>query len=318
MEHQLDQIVDLSVLAPEMSASEAFDVIRMCVDPPLNLVVLWKDTLDQAEVEPSTPIDLDPLPEVRVGTGLEMICKSLGGAYYHLGYQIRDDVIVVASRETLDGMISSERRDSHARWNYFQEHEMIQRCKRLVETKDDIALEVSELGASHKAISDEIRRLHQDIETQVRMSEEALELEPLLQALEAQKENDKRMMDVGRLTSREATTTLQKLAETKIRLAEYRLEISKRYGGAVLQELNSQLAKTTIQLAEQQARLTTVFDQLRTLETQLRRADQMEIQHMKHQLKSKALERCLTRILELEEQLDPRARPTVILMEAGQ
>ncbi len=39
---------------------------------------------------------------------------------------------------------------------------------------------------------------------------------------------------------------------------------------------------------------------------------------MKHQLKSKALGRCLMRILELEEQLDASVRPTVILTEAGQ
>ena len=59
---QLDQVVDLSSLSPQMPLAEAVETLRKSVDPPLNIVVLWNDlTENLGGTEASTPI-LTSLP----------------------------------------------------------------------------------------------------------------------------------------------------------------------------------------------------------------------------------------------------------------
>jgi len=94
---QLEQIVDLSELQPEVSASEGFDIIRNVVDPPLNIVVLWKDLLDMGDIEPTTPIDMDGLPEIKLGTAFESLLQALGGGFTQLDYMVESGVIKVGT-----------------------------------------------------------------------------------------------------------------------------------------------------------------------------------------------------------------------------
>ncbi|UCG58500.1 MAG: hypothetical protein JSU70_03125, partial [Phycisphaerales bacterium] len=98
---QLETVVDLSMLTPTMPASDAFEELRRAVQPPLKIVVLWKDLLDNAEIEPTTPIDMDGLAEVQVGTALEKLLEALAGGYAELGYVVEDGVITVATLESL-------------------------------------------------------------------------------------------------------------------------------------------------------------------------------------------------------------------------
>jgi len=64
---QLDKVVDLSSLTRTMPLSEAIEVIRNAVDPPLRIVVLWRDLYENGgEIEPTTPINMDGLPAVRL------------------------------------------------------------------------------------------------------------------------------------------------------------------------------------------------------------------------------------------------------------
>jgi len=47
---QLDEVVDLSALTPTMPFSAAIDEMKNSVDPPLRIVVLWRDIYDNAEL----------------------------------------------------------------------------------------------------------------------------------------------------------------------------------------------------------------------------------------------------------------------------
>lgn len=81
LQNQLDTIIDLGEFTPELPAAAAFDILRESVSPPLNLVVLWKDLFENAEIEPTTPIDMDGTPQVSLGTALDVLLKALGGGF---------------------------------------------------------------------------------------------------------------------------------------------------------------------------------------------------------------------------------------------
>jgi hypothetical protein len=74
---QLDTLVDLSALQPERPFAEAIDLIRRSVEPPLQITVLWRELLDNAQIEPSTPINMDGLTNVKLGTGLRNLLDAM-------------------------------------------------------------------------------------------------------------------------------------------------------------------------------------------------------------------------------------------------
>jgi len=96
--NQLEQIVDLSALEPTTPLSEAFDIIKNSVDPPLKIVVLWRDLYDNAEIEPTTEINLDGLPAVPLQRGIDSILKAVAGGFGEkIGFVIQDGVITIAT-----------------------------------------------------------------------------------------------------------------------------------------------------------------------------------------------------------------------------
>ena len=59
---QIDQIVDLSDLKPEMSFKEVIEKLENSVRPPIQIQPNWKDLRENAEVEPSTPTKMRRRP----------------------------------------------------------------------------------------------------------------------------------------------------------------------------------------------------------------------------------------------------------------
>ena len=74
---QLDEIVDLSALTPSMPFSEAIEELKNSVEPPLKIVVLWRDLLNEAEIEPITEIDMDGVGAIGLGKALELLLKAV-------------------------------------------------------------------------------------------------------------------------------------------------------------------------------------------------------------------------------------------------
>lgn len=74
---QLAQIVDLSQLTPTMPFREAIEVIRNSVEPPLTIFVNWGDLGQNADIDQSTPINMDPMSGVRLDTALTRLLSAV-------------------------------------------------------------------------------------------------------------------------------------------------------------------------------------------------------------------------------------------------
>ena len=97
----LEQIVDLSKLTPEMPFSEAVEEIKNSVTPPLKVVVLWRDLTDNAEIDQTTPINMDGMAAVPLGTALKLLLESVSGGMAKLSYVVENGVIKIATEESL-------------------------------------------------------------------------------------------------------------------------------------------------------------------------------------------------------------------------
>lgn len=99
--NQSRRTVDLSALTFHTTFSEAIDILRNSTEPPLKIVVLWKDLSENAYVEPDTPIKIDGVSGIRLGMGLELVLRSVYSGFAELGYVVKGGVIIIATKESL-------------------------------------------------------------------------------------------------------------------------------------------------------------------------------------------------------------------------
>jgi len=97
VEKQLDQVVNLPGLSPEMPLREAINLIKNSVSPPLNITVQWGDLYNNANIEQTAPINMDPLTNVPVRTALDLLLRSVSAGLARLGYVVQDGVVIVAT-----------------------------------------------------------------------------------------------------------------------------------------------------------------------------------------------------------------------------
>ncbi|MHC4500517.1 MAG: hypothetical protein ACYS21_15565, partial [Planctomycetota bacterium] len=98
---RLDRIVDLSRLTPEMPFSDALQELKKSVKPELTIVVLWSDLEQNADIDRTTPIDMEGVSAIRLGTALELLLQSISADVAELGYVVKNGVIVIATKESL-------------------------------------------------------------------------------------------------------------------------------------------------------------------------------------------------------------------------
>jgi tetratricopeptide (TPR) repeat protein len=100
---QLETIVDLSALSPEMPLSQAIEIIRASVQPPLSIVVLWRDLYENAEVEPSTNIDMEGLRNVKLSIALENLTRAVTPvtAFSPVSYVVNKGVVTIGTQQSL-------------------------------------------------------------------------------------------------------------------------------------------------------------------------------------------------------------------------
>jgi beta-lactamase regulating signal transducer with metallopeptidase domain len=97
---QLDEIVDLSKLDPEMPFSEAIEILKNSVDPPLKMFVNWRDLQDNADIDQATPINMDAIPAVRLSLALKLLLESLS-TFADIDYVVEDGIVFIATIESL-------------------------------------------------------------------------------------------------------------------------------------------------------------------------------------------------------------------------
>ncbi|HPS54645.1 MAG TPA: hypothetical protein PLP05_03520, partial [Sedimentisphaerales bacterium] len=94
---QLGETVNLSELTPDTSFSAALDILKNSVNPPLKIIVMWGDLFDNADIEPTKPINMDAVDEIQLGSALDLLLKSVSGGFAELGYSVEDGVITIAT-----------------------------------------------------------------------------------------------------------------------------------------------------------------------------------------------------------------------------
>ncbi|MHC4457585.1 MAG: type II secretion system protein GspD [Planctomycetota bacterium] len=104
---QLAQIVDLSEFRRDMTFAAALEILRLSVDPPLKIIVLWRDLYDNADIDQTTVIGMDPISAIPLGTGLELLLQSVSGGFAELGYIVEEGVITIATVGSLPSKLET-------------------------------------------------------------------------------------------------------------------------------------------------------------------------------------------------------------------
>jgi len=98
---RLEQFVDLSNLTPSTAFADAIDQLKTAVDPPLQIQPNWKDLLENAEVEQTTPAGMDPLTGIKLRKALEILLDGVSSEFAKLGYVVDEGVILIATADSL-------------------------------------------------------------------------------------------------------------------------------------------------------------------------------------------------------------------------
>ncbi|UCF00146.1 MAG: hypothetical protein JSV82_03505, partial [Planctomycetota bacterium] len=98
---QLDEHVDLSELTSEMPFGEAIGILKNSVEPSLKIIVLWRDLYDNADIDQTTPINMDAISAIPLGAALKLLLESVSGGFADLGYVVENGVITIATVEAL-------------------------------------------------------------------------------------------------------------------------------------------------------------------------------------------------------------------------
>jgi len=92
----------LATLTRDTTFGEAIDAMRNATTPPLNIVVLWRQIGDGADIHRETPIGFDSIPGLRLRQVLEILLSSVSaGSAARLGYTVDSGVIIIATADAL-------------------------------------------------------------------------------------------------------------------------------------------------------------------------------------------------------------------------
>lgn len=95
-------LADPSAFKPDMPFREAVDILRNSTFPKLNIIVLWKDLEENADIYPDTPIGIDGVTGVSISRHLKSLLDGVsGGAQEKLGYVVDEGVVVVSTLGSL-------------------------------------------------------------------------------------------------------------------------------------------------------------------------------------------------------------------------
>jgi len=98
---QLAKTVDLSALSLYTPFNQAIEILRNSTEPPLNIMVLWRDLRENALIEQDTPISMQGVSGIRLQTGLKLLLRAVSSSPGELGYVVDGGVIIIATKDSL-------------------------------------------------------------------------------------------------------------------------------------------------------------------------------------------------------------------------
>jgi hypothetical protein len=312
IQQQLDTIVDLSVLSPEIPFSEAVEILKNAVEPPLPIVVMWKELLDSCEIEPTTPIDMDGLPQVKLETALKTLIEAVSGGLTDISYQIDGDVVIVREEElqTPPSMPSGPGIETDIR-------EMAAFRRNLARDVQRLEMNLATGQARRRAIEQQIAEVRNQAAERLAEDVVTKELEKLIEMNDYSLSLLQKQVEAGRASESELAQARESLTKARIDLAMRREEISKSVGGNRLSQLNLELSQMAIDVAERRAELEIMGQQLGQTEAQLAQASMFDPKAGRTRIAQEALDIAEARVIRLKTQLAYLQPPTVTVIGAN-
>jgi len=311
---QLEMIVDLSVLTPEMPLSEAVDILKKSVEPPLNIVVLWNDLMDSLSVEPSTPINIDGMRTVKLRTGLDLLIKGIrSNGPKKAMWRIKSDVIIVATAASLGESgepVGQPKVEIDVQALATQRNGLMNKLQ-------DLELNLAGQEARREAIAEQIARTQAETRERLLNDDVTRELESLLKRSEENLSNLRKQAVAGRAPTAEFGQATESLSRAKIELAKRREELGKQVGGGQLDQLNSEMGRIAIDRAEKEAQRGILATQLAQVQQQLAQASRFDPEAARTRMAREGLDILARRIAELQMRVANLQPPMVTTIGAN-
>ncbi len=327
---QLDTSADFSWLKSDMPFGEAVVALKNCVDPPLPIVVLWRDLFEFAEIERSTPVGIDGLQTMKLGTALELLMKSLSSGLADLAYQVRGGAITIATADSLP----QPPREPHHVIGDISLQALTEQRRQLLQQRQVCEMEVARLEARCSAMEDQIARISAEAGAEVEDDPVMAELRKIfdLRAKEMEKVNllveqtggvelVERRYEVAeneqaRPTIDEVIDAEEKLARARMELAQRKEQLVVQKGGDRIARFNDELIGFAVDLSEQRAMLDILGGQIGQIEEQLESAMAFDPQASQLALAAEAVQVAERRINELRLRLANLNPPSVTVFGA--
>jgi hypothetical protein len=108
LEKALSSEVDLSMLDSTTPLREALELIRLSVDPPLPMVVIWSDLQHNLDLDPDRPIGVAGFTRISPKLAMELILSSVSpGIQKPVAFQEDNILLIVSSGFALRRMKSA-------------------------------------------------------------------------------------------------------------------------------------------------------------------------------------------------------------------
>jgi tetratricopeptide (TPR) repeat protein len=101
VDEQLKTLVDLTALTPDTPLNEAIEIIRVSVDPPLKIMVRWRDLDENAYIEQDTVIGIQGMVGIPLKKALKELLDTVSGGIANIDYIVEEGIITIATRASL-------------------------------------------------------------------------------------------------------------------------------------------------------------------------------------------------------------------------
>jgi len=308
------ETVDLSAITPEMPFNDALEIIRHAVDPPLQIVVMWRDLYDNAEIEQTTLVDMDGPSEVKLGGGLKLLLRAMEGPMHdELGYEIRDDIIVIATKGSLSSL------DEKAGVEAFPESRvraLYEEKMSLVHDKQKMEMDLSATDARFMAINKHIAQLGVEAGEEVANDRVLAELEEMVRMNQDRVVAMERLVQNGTASTAELIDMKEKLARARVELVKHKNQLSLSAGGSRIADYNNELASMSIDMAEKKAYMQTIDKRLIAVERELAAASIAGAESRRIQFARQQVEIAERRVTEVKAVVGSMQEPSVVVIGA--
>jgi hypothetical protein len=184
----------------------------------------------------------------------------------------------------------------------------------LLAEKQNLEMELARLQGRMPAIEMQIRRIKNEIDEKVHTDQVSEELRKILALQVKYLEGVKELVDNGTVSSAELADAEEKLARARIELARRSEQIGASAGTDRLAKFSNELAMLAIDMAEKNAMLKIVSDQLNRTEQQLTASTMLDPQASQIRLATRALEITERRVNEVNSRLVNVQPPTISVL----